>query len=98
MFCKPEVKLILEGLQAERENGRDQTGLSGDIENNRGIQEGALCGSFLHNANRTSTREHMLIVYRYVLLLLSFALQSLSSLFWVSNKTLSLSPFKSFMT
>lgn len=51
MFCKPEVKLILEGLQAERENGRDQTGLSADIENNRGIQEGALCSLFLHNAN-----------------------------------------------
>lgn len=51
VFCKPEVKLILEGLQAERENGRDQTGLSADIENNRGIQEGALCSLFLHNAN-----------------------------------------------
>lgn len=59
MFCKPGVKLILESLWAERENGgaEDQTGHTGVTEKKSRIQEGGLSGSVLlcKQYNRTLT-------------------------------------------
>lgn len=45
MFCKPGVKLILESLWAERENGGAE-GHTGVTEKNSRIQEGGLWFSF----------------------------------------------------
>lgn len=49
MFCKPGVKLILESLWTERENGGggNQTGHTGVTKKNSRIQEGGLSGSVL---------------------------------------------------
>lgn len=78
MFCKPEVKLILESLCAGRQNGRAEikTGCSGDIENHCRIQDRGFPGSLLLMQTVSPGMDTQATVCRTSLLLQDYSLSS----------------------